>query len=73
MSEGVDGVLVRVANVDRKRVVGVHEGHQPVHQVRNVLERPAQAQEVGTVSPTHKNKCRSRSYSWGTCVVIFLC
>ncbi len=42
MSEGADGVLVGVADVDGERVVGVHQRHQPVHQIRHVLERPAQ-------------------------------
>ena len=47
VGKGVDGVLVRVANVDRLGVVGVHEGHQAVHQVRHVLKGPAR-QETKT-------------------------
>ena len=46
VGKGVDGVLVRVANVDRLGVVGVHEGHQAVHQVRHVLKGPEQNKET---------------------------
>ena len=46
VGKGVDGVLVRVANVDRLGVVGVHEGHQAVQQVRHVLKGPEQNKET---------------------------
>ena len=38
--EGVDAALLGVADVDGLRVVALHEGHEPRHQVRHVLEGP---------------------------------
>ena len=34
--EGVDAALLGVADVDGLRVVALHEGHEPHHQVRHV-------------------------------------
>ena len=34
-----DRVLLRVADVDRKRVVSVHQRHETIHQIADVLKR----------------------------------
>lgn len=38
LSELFDGVLLRISQIDGHRVIAVHQGDQPVHQIVHVLE-----------------------------------